>query len=59
MLKKANQVEIYYRASPRGTYEPRSMEIKSAAWFGLDELPEGLSRDQRKIINRILNSANE
>jgi 8-oxo-dGTP diphosphatase len=55
-LKKTGQVEIYFRASPRGTSEPRSIEIKSAVWFKPDELPEGLSRDQREIINRILKS---
>jgi ADP-ribose pyrophosphatase YjhB (NUDIX family) len=53
-LKKTGQVEIYFRASPRGTFEPRSIEIKSAAWFKLNELPEGLSRDQRKIIERVM-----
>ena len=55
-LEKTGQVEIYFRASPRGTSEPRSIEIKSAAWFKLEELPEGLSSDQRRIINRILNA---
>ena len=56
-LKKTDQIEIYFRASPRGTSEPRSIEIKSAAWFKLDEMPESLSRDQRKIINHILNAS--
>jgi 8-oxo-dGTP diphosphatase len=55
-LRKTGQVEIYFRASPRGTSEPRSMEIKSAEWFKPDELPEGLSHDQRKIIERVLNT---
>ena len=56
-LETTSQLEIYFRASPRGTSEPRSIEIKSAAWFKLDELPEGLSSDQRNIINRILNAS--
>jgi 8-oxo-dGTP diphosphatase len=53
-LKKTGQVEIYFRAAPRGTSQPRSIEIKSAAWFKPEELPEGLSHDQRKIIERIM-----
>jgi 8-oxo-dGTP diphosphatase len=53
-LKKIGQVEIYFRAAPCGTSRPRSMEIRSAAWFKPGELPEGLSRDQREIIERIL-----
>jgi ADP-ribose pyrophosphatase YjhB (NUDIX family) len=56
-LKQAGQVEIYFRAAPRGASEPRSIEIKSAEWFKPDELPEGLSHDQRKIIERILNAS--
>ena len=53
-LKKAGQVEIYFRASPRGESQPRSIEIKSVAWFNPEDLPEGLSRDQRVIIERVL-----
>jgi ADP-ribose pyrophosphatase YjhB (NUDIX family) len=56
-LKQIGQVEIYFRAAPRGAPEPRSMEIKSADWFKLDELPAGLSRDQRKIIERVLDAS--
>ena len=58
-LKRTGQVEIYFRASPRGTSEPRSIEIKSASWFALDDLPEGLSRDQRRIIERIMKTAKQ
>ena len=55
-LKKICQVEVYFRAAPRGTSHPRSIEIKSAAWFKPEELPEGLSHDQREIIGHILNA---
>jgi 8-oxo-dGTP diphosphatase len=55
-LKRSAQVEIYFRASPRGGSEPRSIEIKSAEWFKLDELPEGLSRDQHEIIEGVLSA---
>ena len=56
-LRKTGQVEVYYRATPLGTTEPRSIEIKSAQWFNLDQMPEGLSRDQVKIIERVLNGS--
>jgi 8-oxo-dGTP diphosphatase len=56
-LRMTGQVEIYFRATPRGTTEPRSMEIKSAQWFKPDQMPEGLSRDQIKIIKRVLNDS--
>lgn len=55
-LKKTSQVEIYFRALPVGASQPRSIEIKSASWFEPDKLPEGLSRDQREIIARILSA---
>jgi hypothetical protein len=50
-------VEIYFRAAPRGKFEPRSLEIKSAEWFAPNDLPEGLSRDQRNIIERVLKAS--
>ena len=56
-LKKTGQVEIYFRARPRGTTEPRSIEIKSAQWFKPDQMPEGLSRDQLSIIERVLTAS--
>jgi 8-oxo-dGTP diphosphatase len=55
-LKKPKQVEIIFRCRPRGMPGRRSLEIKSAEWFALDRLPPGLSQDQRKLINRVLNN---
>jgi 8-oxo-dGTP diphosphatase len=53
-LKRPQQVEIIFRCRPQGEFAPRSLEIKSAAWFAPDALPAGLSRDQRKLIRRVL-----
>lgn len=54
-LKRPTQIEIIFRCRPRGPMpEPRSMEIKSARWFALDELPGELSQDQRRLIRRAL-----
>ena len=55
-LPRPKQIEIIFRCRPRGGLqpEPQSMEIKSAAWFRLEELPDALSRDQRQLIRRVL-----
>jgi 8-oxo-dGTP diphosphatase len=48
------QLEIYFRARAIGRPEPCSFEIKSAGWFSIDDLPPGLSNDQRRLIRRAL-----
>lgn len=53
-LKRMQQVEVLFLCSPLGKAEPRSVEIESAEWFSLDELPEQLSQDQRDLIQRTL-----
>ena len=53
-LRRPRQIEMYFRAKPKGEPRPRSFEIKRADWFALDELPTELSNDQRKIIQRAL-----
>ena len=53
-LKRPSQVEIIFRSRPRGDAGAKSLEIKHTEWFALDELPESLSRDQRRIIERAL-----
>jgi 8-oxo-dGTP diphosphatase len=47
-------LEIVFRCSAQGPARPQSLEVKSAAWFSLDALPETLSADQRRLINRAL-----
>jgi 8-oxo-dGTP diphosphatase len=53
-LLRPKQIEFYFRATALGTPEPCSFEIKSAAWFSLDDLPSDLSKDQRRLISRAL-----
>ena len=57
-LKRPGQVEIYFRARAIGTPTPSSFEIKKAEWFAIKELPEELSKDQKRLINRVI-SMNE
>jgi ADP-ribose pyrophosphatase YjhB (NUDIX family) len=51
-LPRPRQVEIYFRARVIGDPKPSSFEIKQAQWFTLNELPEELSNDQRRLIER-------
>jgi 8-oxo-dGTP diphosphatase len=53
-LKVTPQVEIFYRCRPGGNTGAKSMEISEIGWFLPDELPEQLSSDQRRLIQRIL-----
>ena len=55
-LKKPSRVEIIFRCRPRGRAVAQGFEIKSAEWFGPDQLPAGLSRDQKMLIKRALNN---
>jgi ADP-ribose pyrophosphatase YjhB (NUDIX family) len=53
-LRRPGQIEIYFRARAIGRPEACSFEIKRAAWFAPDELPLELSKDQRRLIQRVL-----
>lgn len=53
-LHRPRQLEIYFRAKPLGPAKPCSFEIKSAGWFTIDDLPAGLSSDQRRLIKRAI-----
>jgi ADP-ribose pyrophosphatase YjhB (NUDIX family) len=55
-LKKPAQVEIIFRCTPNGEAKPQSIEIKSATWVALDELPPELNSSQRRLIERALNN---
>ena len=54
-IKRPPQIEIIFRCRARGSTTRKNIEIKSADWFTLDHLPSELSRDQRQLINRVLN----
>ena len=51
-LKKYQQVEIIFYCRSRGELQPRGLEISRAEWFELDSLPQGLSPDQRGLLER-------
>ena len=53
-LRRPKHIEIVFRCRAQGEARPRGLEVKSAAWFPLDALPETLSEDQRRLINRAL-----
>ncbi|HEX7956937.1 MAG TPA: NUDIX hydrolase [Pyrinomonadaceae bacterium] len=56
-LPGARQVEIIYRCSMSAAALSRlskNFEIDRAEWFARDALPDGLSRDQRRLIERVL-----
>ena len=48
------QVELIFHCQPNGDAHPRGLEIKTAAWFPIDALPEELSADQRGLLMRVL-----
>jgi ADP-ribose pyrophosphatase YjhB (NUDIX family) len=54
------QVEIIFRGRMRSDAVARldkGFEIDRAEWFALDALPEGIDRDQRRVIARALSAA--
>ena len=55
-LKKVKQIEVIFRCRPAGPVGRRNGEIKTAEWFGLDNLPPELSKDQHELIGRALNN---
>src|SRR5579885_1360412 len=58
-LRNVRQVEVVFRCSMNSTALgglEKNFEIERAAWFERDRLPEGLSRDQRAVIARALDS---
>ncbi len=48
-------IEILFRARPEGNAEVRSREIMEVGWFALEDLPTGVSRVQRMLIETVLN----
>jgi ADP-ribose pyrophosphatase YjhB (NUDIX family) len=53
-LANVHHFEVIFRCRPRGTARARSLEINRIGWFALDQLPEDLGSDQRRIIKRAL-----
>jgi ADP-ribose pyrophosphatase YjhB (NUDIX family) len=58
-LRRPKHIEIVFRCRAKGEARPRSLEVKTAAWFSPNALPETLPDDQRRLIKRALaNGAN-
>ena len=55
-FRKPKQVEVLFRGRAGGPVKPRTMEVERAEWFSLDALPEGLPRDQRRLIEQAAKS---
>ena len=49
-------IEILFLANASGKAEVKSGEIKQAAWFKIDEMPEKMNKTQKKIIKNLLKS---
>lgn len=55
-FRKPKQVEVLFRGRADGPVKPRTMEVERAEWFSLDALPEGLPRDQRRLVEQAAKS---
>jgi 8-oxo-dGTP diphosphatase len=53
-LKRTRQIEVVFYCRAQGEARPRSVEVERADWFLLNALPETLSVDQRRLIERAL-----
>ena len=51
-FKKVRQVEVLYLCRANGNVKPQAMEVERAEWFAVDSLPDGLPRDQRRLVER-------
>lgn len=55
-FKKPKQVEVLFLCRANGEVRPQTMEVERAEWFSLDSLPDGLPRDQRRLVERAAKS---
>ena len=55
-FRKPMQVEVLFRGRAGGPVTPRTMEVERAEWFSLDALPDGLPRDQRRLVEQAAKS---
>jgi len=49
---KPQQVEVLFRCRSNGALKPRTIEVERADWFLIENLPDGLPRDQQLFIER-------
>jgi 8-oxo-dGTP diphosphatase len=55
-FRKPKQVEVLFRGRADEPVTPRTMEVERAEWFSLDALPDGLPRDQRRLVEQAAKS---
>jgi mutator protein MutT len=55
-FRKPKQVEVLFRARANRSVTSRTMEVERAEWFSLGALPDGLPRDQRKLVEQAAKS---
>ena len=57
---KPRQVEVLYLCRANSHAKPQTMpqtiEVERAEWFSIDSLPDGLPRDQRRLVERAAQS---
>ena len=56
-FKKPRQVEILFRCRATAEVKPLTIEVERAEWFSIHELPAGLPKDQRAIIESSIERA--
>lgn len=49
-------IEIIFRADAAGEARANNFEINAAGWFRPDEMPAEMSRSQKKLIKKVLDS---
>ena len=55
-FRKPKQVEVLFRGHADGPVTSRTVEVERADWFSLEALPQGLPRDQRRLIEQAAKS---
>ena len=51
-FKKPQQIEVLFRCRANGSVTPRTMEVERGGWFPVQSLPDGLPREQRRLVER-------
>jgi mutator protein MutT len=58
-FRKPRQVEILFRCHADADVKPLTIEVERAEWFSVHELPAGLPKDQRALIESSSKSSRE
>jgi 8-oxo-dGTP diphosphatase len=54
VFKRPAQIEVLFRGRAAGNGSPQSLEVSRMGWFHLNDLPDGLPKDQRELIRQAL-----